>query len=325
MTRFSQASRAKWLACAFGALLTGGLAVSLPVASAQDTPKPKGDGALEDLLKELKKAPTPEPTPPTKEKVEKPEPKKPADTPTEKPKAAESPKPEVDSKDRALDSLLEKLGATVDEPTPEAPKRGTPPPDTDKKDPDQEKEKTPGQPDASEPQGGDKKLDEHLEELTGRRRKKKDQQGEEGGALSEVIKEMRDVEQRLGKTDTGEETRKKQQQIVKNLETLIEEMRASQGKPQKKQQQVAMQKGQQQGQDPGQNPGANASGAPGSKPERPTGKRVLAGGKDEWGHLPPELRQELENVFKEEPLPAMEELIRRYYLSVAKKSLKRGD
>ena len=36
---------------------------------------------------------------------------------------------------------------------------------------------------------------------------------------------MREVEERLGKPDTGEETRKKQTEIVKNLEQLIEQMR----------------------------------------------------------------------------------------------------
>lgn len=323
MTPFSHTTRARWLTLALTAALTAGLAVAVPGASAQDVPKPKSDGALEDLLKELKKPPTQAP----KDDSTKSEPKKVEETrpvapaPNE-PKPVEKPKAELPAKDKALDSLLEKLGATEDEPTPEEPKRGTPPPDDEPKD----KENADDQAGANEPKGKDKQLDEHLEELTGRRRKKKqDQQGEEGGPLSEVIKEMRDVEQRLGKIDTGEVTREKQREIVKNLETLIEQMRATQGQPQKKQKQVAMQKGQQKGQDPGQNPGANATGPPPSKPELPSGKRVLAGSKDAWGHLPPELRQELENVFKEEPLPSREELIRLYYLSVSKKSLKRGD
>ena len=79
------------------------------------------------------------------------------------------------------------------------------------------------------------------------------------------------------------------------------------------------------GQQPGDQPGANASGAPASRPSRPTDKHVLAGGKDAWGHLPPELRQEIDNLFKEDSLPAAEELIRRYYLSVSRKKLVRGE
>ena len=36
---------------------------------------------------------------------------------------------------------------------------------------------------------------------------------------------MREVEERLGKPDTGEETRKRQAEIVKNLDQLIEQMK----------------------------------------------------------------------------------------------------
>jgi hypothetical protein len=41
--------------------------------------------------------------------------------------------------------------------------------------------------------------------------------------------------------------------------------------------------------------------------------------------LPDELRQEMDNVSKEEPLMSRQELIRRYYLSVSKKTLTRGE
>ena len=85
------------------------------------------------------------------------------------------------------------------------------------------------------------------------------------------------------------------------------------------------QQGQKPGNQPGQTPGANAAGAPPTKPAKPSDRHALAGGKDIWGHLPEELRQEMENVFKEEALPKQAELIRRYYLSVAKQKLVRGD
>ena len=42
-------------------------------------------------------------------------------------------------------------------------------------------------------------------------------------------------------------------------------------------------------------------------------------------HLPPELRQEMDNVAKEVMLPSKEELIKLYYLSVSKKSLTREE
>jgi hypothetical protein len=329
----SETSRWKWLALSFLVVLALGTMEGRSKTNAQDIPKPKTDGALDDLLQELRKSPNEpnkKPDPPAEDL------KKPAKEPAQKPaepsskptKDAAKPKAALESKDKALDDLLEKLGTVENEPTPEEPKR-QPPPSEDKD--ATNKEKTPGdqpdqtKPNVGEPSGRDRQLDEHLEELTGKRRKKNTREQEDGGAMSEVIKEMRDVEQRLGQTDTGEETRQKQKRIVQKLETLIEQMRSTQSQSKSKQRQVAMRKGQQPGQNPGQDPGANAAGAPRSKPERPTGKSVLAGNKDEWGHLPPELRQELLNVFKEEALPSREELVRLYYLAVSKKRLKRGE
>ena len=65
-------------------------------------------------------------------------------------------------------------------------------------------------------------------------------------------------------------------------------------------------------------------GMPATKPAKPSDRHASANGKDIWGHLPEELRQEMENVFKEEALQTKAELIRRYYLSVAKQKLVRG-
>lgn len=288
--------------------LAATLATTLLCASfgqAQDPAQP-ADDALERLLEKLEG---------TKET--------PDDSKGEK---SDAPKPsgEVAPSDKALDSLLEKLGQTTDTPTPEEPPKGgagpapkkpeTPPTET-------------GQSKGDGLQGKSKDLDQHLEELTGRKSKKDQdkQQGESSGPLSRVIKEMRDVEQRLGKTDTGDETRKKQAEIVKNLETLIEQMRESQSQSQSKKQQLTMKPANQPGSKGGQEKGAMAKGVGASKPERPTDKRSTAGGKDEWGHLPPELRQQMVNIFKEEGLPNKAELIRRYYLSLSKKVLTREE
>ncbi len=61
-----------------------------------------------------------------------------------------------------------------------------------------------------------------------------------------------------------------------------------------------------------------ARGAPPTKPLKPTSKHSTAGGKDIWGHLPPELRAEIDNMLGEEALEAKKELIERYFLSVQK-------
>jgi len=237
---------------------------------------------------------------------------------------------DVSSQDKDLDALLEKLGETKDEPAPEERSRSRPQPDE------------PSGPSKPAPGGGgpggaktkqqdralqdkDKEIDAKLEEFAGKKRKKKSGEQEEGsGQLGEIIKEMRDVEQRLGKPETGEDTQSKQKRIVKQIETIIQQMKQSGSSGS-----MAMRRMRQQGQKPGdqsgQTPGANAAGAPATKPAKPSDRHALAGGKDIWGHLPEELRQEMENVFKEEALPKQAELIRRYYLSVAKQTLVRGD
>ena len=86
----------------------------------------------------------------------------------------------------------------------------------------------------------------------------------------------------------------------------------------------------QAGQKPGSQPGTTARRQRRAGPQRQAREAdgqagARRGGKDEWGHLPDELRQEMENVFKEEYLPSKDDLIRRYYLSVAKKSLVREE
>ena len=78
------------------------------------------------------------------------------------------------------------------------------------------------------------------------------------------------------------------------------------------------QPGQKPGQPDGDQPGAQGRGAPPMKPAKPTSQHSTAGGKDTWGHLPAELREIMENTFKEMALDSQRELIRRYFLSVGK-------
>ncbi len=239
---------------------------------------------------------------------------------------------DVSSKDKELDQLLEKLGETRDEPSAEDRTRGRRPPGEDAE-PSQpssgkgDQTKSKPKPDASNPglEGKDKALDERLEELAGKKKKKNRSDEQAGtGQLGQIIKEMRDVEQRLGKPDTSEDTQGKQKQIVKKIETMIEQIRqsSSSGMAMRQVKQPGGKPGNQQ---PGQTPGANAQGAPPSKPAKPSDRHSPAGGKEVWGHLPAELRQEMENVFKEDALATKEDLIRRYYLSVSKRKLVREE
>jgi hypothetical protein len=228
-------------------------------------------------------------------------------------------------KDQALDNLLEKLGETREKPSPSGRPGAAGSGDQNPPAPP-----GPGQPDQGALKGKAKDLDEHLEELTGRKRKKKDQEqdGEGSGPLSDVIKQMRDVEQRLSKPDTGEETRQKQEQIVRKLDQVIEQLRNSAGQQGKARIRTVEQAGNKPG---GQQGGPGAQGNTGRgvgamKPANPPKHSVLAGDKSAWGHLPEQLRQEVDNVFnKEMPLPERVEWISRYYLSVNKKSQSREE
>jgi hypothetical protein len=321
-----------WISAALTALF---LASGGPAFAQDPTPPPKDEG-LDNLLKKLED-PKPEPSPakePEKDKA-----KEPAGN-QEKGKVADKPKAPgaVAPKDQSLDSLLEKLGETVDKPRAEdkPPGGGGPTPPDEPKPPGGPGQKGEGKPGDSL-KGEAQDLDEHLKALTGKKdpkdRKQQDgkqgdgQKGEggENGPLDDVIKEMRDVEERLGQPDTGEDTRKKQAEIVKNLDTLIEQMNQSQSQSQAMK---MLRQGKKPGQPQpgqGQQQGAMANGPPPTRPATPNGKAPVALDKDSWGHLPAQLREEMGNVFKEGPLPSRLDLIRLYYLSINKKSSAREE
>jgi hypothetical protein len=318
---------------ALAALAALGLAAALAVpARAQEPARPQ-DEALDSLLEKLGEGAEPKDSPADDARKDEEPAKKAEDAGAPKPDAPGG-KPgeakaggDVSPEDQSIDELLEKLGATKDEPAaedrPRQPGGGGPPGEP-------KGGAGGGKDDRREPElsGEDRRIDEELEELLGRKRKRDQpdrRQGEASGPMGQIVKEMRDVEERLGKPDTGDDTRSRQREIVKQLDTMIQKIRQSgsqSGKGSKEVRQAGNKPGDQQ---QGDQPGANASGAPMSRPARPTDKHALAGGKDAWGHLPPELRQEIDNLFKEDSLPAAEELIRRYYLSVSRKKVVRGE
>jgi hypothetical protein len=267
---------------------------------AQD--KDKKDEGLEKLLEKLDESKAPD---------------KAKDADKAKPPGAVAPK------DESLDKLLEGLGQTKDTPAPDDKKPGGPG--------DAPMPPKPDQPKPDELKGGEKDLDKILEGLTGKKEKpkkqrdKKDEEG--GGPLGQVIKEMRDVEERLGKPDTGEETRKKQTEIVKNLEQLIEQLKNA---PSQSQGMKMIREGKKPGNQPGQQPqdqqGAMAQGANKSRPEKPrTPPDPTQIAKEIWGQLPSQFRDEMANVMNEHPLPTRADLIKLYYLSLGKKSSTREE
>ena len=305
-------------------LMAASLGLAWPAAGlAQDKPqdKPK-DEALEKLLEKLEEK--------DKEKDKpKAEPAKDKAGDKDKDKDKDKKPGEVAPKDQELDKILEGLGQTKDTPAPDDKKPGAPGPDS----PPPPKG---DQPKPEDLKGGDKDLDKELERLTGKKEKSKEQKDkerkgeDEGGPLGQVVKEMRDVEERLGKPDTGDETRKRQSEIVKNLDALIEKMKNA---PSQSMAMKMMRDGKKPGQPqqpgpPGGNqPGAMAQGAPPSKPVDPNKKGALPNdlAKSIWGQLPAQFREEMDNVLNEHPLPTREELIKLYYMSLGNKKASREE
>ncbi len=261
-------------------------------------------------------------------------PKEPAQKET-KPAPAGKPKPtgEVAPKDQDLDNLLENLGKTTEKPAENDQKPGGAGGSDDSMPPRSDKPK----PKPEDLNDGEKDVDKKLIEITGKKeapkknQKKGQGQGQggdpESGPLGQVIKEMREVEERLGKPDTGEATRKKQTEIVKNLDQLIEQVKNSPNPSMRMKMIRGGQKpGNQPGQQPGDQTGAMAQGAQKTKPTDPKKPTGIAGlNKDVWGGLPANMRDLMGNAESELPLPAKIEMIRRYYLSLGNKSAKAGD
>jgi hypothetical protein len=294
-----------------------------PAAFGRDDPKPDD---LEKVLDKIegKKADDKDETKADKKSDDKKADDKKAEVKKgDKPKAEakkDEPKKEegkVESKDEDIDDILKGLGGGKDAPATEGPAAPQPEGSKPKVDP-------------AQPKPEDKPIDEELERLQGKIKKKPPQQqqggggGQRQGPLDEVIKKMRDVEKRLGEPDTGEKTREEQQQIVSELDKYLERLRQMRSTSQSRNRQVA------QGNSPGQN--GNPGNTPGQgdnrtvRPKQPPKQKprgpVIAD-KNIWGQLPETLREEMNNIFKEEPLPEKFELVRRYYDAVAKKALKK--
>ncbi len=178
-----------------------------------------------------------------------------------------------------------------------------------------------------------KKTDARLEELTGRIKKKKGQgdgeeEMDENNPITKAVKKMREVQKKLGDDDTGEETRKKQGEIVKDLDQMIAQAKKQgqqQGRPGRRTQQRNNQPGQQDNQ-PGTQANNDPKGARPMKPKTPENVAALVGEKykNTWGNLPAQLREEMDNVFAEKPLERYAAKIGRYYEAVAKKATATG-
>ena len=128
---------------------------------------------------------------------------------------------------------------------------------------------------------------------------------------------MRDVQRRIARRDTSDETQTLQRQIQDDLAALIEQARqqaAAAGKPGSGQGQLA----------------GSSGGNPTPAPPRDTTNRLEQGTKVPvetadvqdlirrfWGHLPDKLREQMQSSLSEQFLPKYERLIEDYYRRLA--------
>jgi len=155
--------------------------------------------------------------------------------------------------------------------------------------------------------------------------------------LDNAIKGMRTAEERIGNQDLGSETQDIQRKIVTDLQKLIDlakqrQQQQSQRRQQGNRNQNNRQPNASQQQDPGdqqqqnqtspseqnrkkpEDSGAGARADETNSAERLRQRQMV---EEVWGHLPPALRERMLNVFGEKYLPSYDELIRRYFKSLA--------
>lgn len=180
--------------------------------------------------------------------------------------------------------------------------------------------------------------------------------------VSRIAKNMRSSETRLAKIDAGEGTRQIQQDILKDLDSLIRrQQQQEQQQQQQSQQQQSQPEQQQEQQDQQQRQAAQTQSQrqqqksqkqqplpreqqgqpkPQPKPEEAKGKQAGGGPKqtakgeinkladvykDIWGHLPETLRKEMDAYGREEFMAKYGDLLKQYYATIAEKARKKGE
>ena len=143
--------------------------------------------------------------------------------------------------------------------------------------------------------------------------------------LDETVEAMREVSRRLEQRNLSDETEQLQTGIVTNIDALIEKLKnLRQQRPQQKPQESPhKQQGAESSAGSAPQPQTGKSGESSEQNLREARERAAALARrralvDEvWGHLPPAMRERLLNVGSEKLLPQYEDLIRRYYESLA--------
>jgi hypothetical protein len=170
--------------------------------------------------------------------------------------------------------------------------------------------------------------------------------------LERVIEAMRNAQRQISGDDTSSKTQALQREAVQNLQELLKRLerqqRSGQSRPQKpsdsdspgEKQKLPPDQSEPDNsgskpdrQEPGRSPGSQRSdGKSRDSEERSDAARKAAAEqarrleliKDVWGHLPPHLREAMQNSFSEKYLPKYDELVKKYYESLAEKNRNRN-
>lgn len=144
-----------------------------------------------------------------------------------------------------------------------------------------------------------------------------------------AVEGMQEAADRLGAhRDPGIQTQRVQEQVVRRLDAIISQMRQSQSKSkqQKPQQQDSgskEQSGQQEQADANQTGGQEAAQQIGSRSQVKSDQlsdEPLKEQFDEWGNLPPRMRDAIRQGFQESFSSLYEELTKRYYTRLAEET-----
>ena len=147
---------------------------------------------------------------------------------------------------------------------------------------------------------------------------------EEENPLARLNQQMRQVERRIAETQSDEKTQRLQHEISDDLNKLIAQLErqcsqckksssSSSNRPRTGQPKPGTKAAEQASDKPAQDSSSRLQDKSTAKVDR---EKVQAMLKDFWGHLPPHLRQQMEQSANEEFLPKYELEIAEYYRSL---------
>jgi len=204
-------------------------------------------------------------------------------------------------------------------------KRPTPP---DQSDPSDQKRPHPSDQKRSDPSDLSDLSDELLEKLEKEAAADAAPAEEEDPPLIRIGDRMRQVQRRLARADTGRKTIELQEAIIKDLDDLLKQMQSGQACPQcgkqncqqhaRQRKQSAAQSQQRASSQPSTQAARDASNRNFPRATAVKSKADLERmAKAIWGHLPPKMREQMEQALSATLLPQYELLIERYFRTLA--------